>query len=373
MDEKTCFIALSFVKGLGNVLISRLIESCGSAGKVFEAARTSGSLTGIDGITEKTEKLIKNFSDWKKAEKEVAEARKRGFDIVTLNDESYPPNLKQIHSAPPILYVFGDITERDRLSVAVVGSRHCNRYGTDMAKSLSAGLAETGVCVVSGMARGIDSAAHRAVIDAGGRTIAVLGSGLDVIYPPENHELYGDIAKNGAVVSAFPLGTEPDKNNFPERNSLVSGLSLGTVVVQAARKSGALITAHLALEQNREVFAVPGRAGESISAGTNRLIKEGKAKLAETPDDITDEIPLLRELRSRKDRNNAREANKEKLSSLPENRKKLLSLITNEPLHIDEIAEKAGKPVSLISTFMLELEIEGLVRQVEGGLYQAKF
>ncbi len=371
MDEKTYFIALGSVKGLGNVLTSRLIENCGSAEKVFEAARTSGALTKIDGIGKETENLIQNFREWEKAEKAVSEAHKRGFDILTLSDAEYPAKLKEIHSAPPVLYVFGKIERKDELSVAIVGSRYCNRYGTDVAKSLSRDLAGTGVCIVSGMARGIDSAAHKAALDAGGRTIAVLGSGLDVIYPPENHELYESIAKNGAVISAFPLGTEPDKNNFPERNSVISGLSLGTVVVQAAKKSGALITAHLALEQNREVFAVPGRIGENISTGTNRLIKKG-AKLVENADDIVDEIPALRGLKNGEEQKNALKAYEEKLALLPENRKKLLSLIRHEPLHIDQIAQKSGESVSSISTPMLELEIEGLVQQVEGGLYQAK-
>ncbi len=371
MDEKTCFIALTFMKGLGNVFISRLIDGCGSAEKVFKTAQTSGALTKTDGIGRETENLIKNFSDWEKAEKEVREARKRGFDIVTLADRGYPANLKEIHSAPPVLYVFGKIVEEDRLSIAIVGSRYCNKYGTDMAKSFSSGLAKRGVCVVSGMARGIDSAAHKAAIDAGGRTIAVLGSGLDVIYPPENHKLYENIAQNGAVVSAFPLGTEPDKNNFPERNSVISGLSLGTMVVQAAKKSGALITASLALEQNREVFAAPGRIGENISTGTNFLIKQG-AKLVENVDDITGEIRALKNLKNSEESEDTQKASREKLASLPEEQKKLLSLIRREPLHIDEIAEKAGEPVSLISTPMLELEIEGLVEQVEGGLYQAK-
>lgn len=371
MDDKTCFIALTFIKGLGNVLISRLIAGCGSAENVFKMARTSGALAEIDGIGGETENLIKNFSGWEKAEKEVSEARKRGFGILTLNDSNYPENLKTVHSVPPVLYVFGETTEQDRLSVAVVGSRYCNKYGTDTAKTLCSGLAETGVCVVSGMARGIDSAAHKAAMDAGGRTVAVLGSGLDVIYPPENRELYERIAKNGAVISAFQLGTQPDKNHFPERNSLISGLSLGAVVVQAAKKSGALITASLSLEQNREVFAVPGRVGENISAGTNLLIKRG-AKLVESPDDIVDEIPALRELKSGESREDSEKIKEEKLASLPEDRKKLLSLIRHKPLHIDEIAAKADEPVSSLSITMLELEMEELAEKTEGGLYQAK-
>lgn len=371
MDEKTCFIALSFIKGLGNVLISRLVEGCGSAKNVFKEARTPGALARIDGIGSETEKLVKNFSDWHKVEKESSEAQKRGFEIITLTDKRYPVNLKRIHSAPAILYVFGEIRGQDALAVAIVGSRFPSKYGTDSAAFLSAELAMTGVCIVSGMARGIDSAAHKAAIDAGGRTIAVLGSGLDFIYPPENHELYNSIAKNGAVISAFPLGTGPDKTHFPERNSVISGLSLGAVVAQAAGKSGALITADLALEQDRQVFAVPGRIGEKMSEGTNSLIKKG-AKLVENVDDILDEVAELRELKNGLANKDARKTNEERISLLPENKRKLLSLITQQPLHIDEIAEKSGETVASISTSMLELEIEGLAQQMEGGLYQAK-
>ncbi|WP_462137684.1 DNA-processing protein DprA [Candidatus Mycalebacterium sp.] len=369
MDEKSCFIALSFIKGLGNVLISNLVAGCGSAENVFKEARTPGALTRIDGIGSETEKLVKNFSDWQKVEKEVSEARKRNFEIITLSDNRYPENLKQIYSAPAVLYVFGEITKRDSLAVAIVGSRSPSKYGTDSTAFLSAELAAVGVCVVSGMARGIDSAAHKAAINAGGRTVAVLGSGLDFIYPPENHELYNSIAKNGAVISAFPLGTEPDKTNFPERNSVISGLSLGTVVVQAANKSGALITAKLALEQDRDVFAVPGRIGETMSEGTNSLIKRG-AKLVENASDITEEIALLKHLKNGAD--DTSDQNREKFAALSEEKKKLLELTRQKPLHIDEIAKKTGKPVSSVSTFLLELEMEGLMEQLEGGLYQSK-
>ncbi len=371
MDEKTCFIALTLVKGLGNVLIRRLVDDCGSAEKVFEAAKTAGALAQIDGIGAETENLVKNFSGWKNAEKEVSRAHELGFGILTLTDKDYPANLKEIHSAPPVLYVFGEIKERDSLSVAVVGSRYSSKYGTDTAQSLSRKLAEKGVCVVSGMARGIDSAAHKAAISADGRTVAVLGTGLDVIYPPENHELYKNIADNGAVVSAFALGTKPDKNNFPERNSVISGLSLGTVVVQAARKSGALITASLALEQNRKVFAVPGRIGENSSAGTNYLIKRGRAKLTESADDIAEEIPAMKSLRNTGGKDE-RKAITDKLAKLPEDRKNLLSLIRQQPLHIDEIAEKLGESVPSLSIVMFELEMEGLAEKIEGGFYQAK-
>lgn len=368
MDEKTSFIALSLIKGLGNVLISRLVDECGSAGSVFKAADTPGELSKIDGIGAETEKLVRNFTDWENARRAVSRATERGFQIVTLSDGKYPPLLKQIHAAPAVIYVLGELRKEDNLAIAVVGTRFPVKYGTDMAKALSSGLAERGICVVSGMARGIDSAAHRAAIEAGGRTIAVLGSGLDVIYPPENHEIYEKIAQNGAVISAFPPGTEPDKTNFPERNAIISGLSLGTVVVQAAKKSGALITAAFALEQNREVFAVPGRVGEKNSGGANLLIKRG-AKLCEGADDIALEISALRHLESPAEEYGEMEA---KLAALPEDRKKLLELLRAEPLHIDAIAEKTGEKVSELSTLMLELEIEGLVDSSEGGLYQSK-
>ncbi len=296
----------------------------------------------------------------------------RVFELITFSDDNYPENLKHIHSAPPVLYVFGEIKKQDILSIAVVGSRFSNKYGNDTAHNFSSELAAMGVCIVSGMARGVDSTAHKAAIDAGGRTIAILGSGLDVIYPPENHELYEKIAKNGAVVSTFPLGTGPGKTNFPERNTFISGLSLGTVVVQAAGKSGALLTAYLALEQNRHVFAVPGRVGDKMSAGTNFLIKESLAKLVENTDDIVNEISDFQKLRSGREEEKSAESRGKKLASLPKAKRRLLSLITEKPLHIDEISEKSGEAVSSISTQMLELEIEGLAQQIEGGLYQAE-
>ena len=371
MDEKTCFIALTLIKGLGNVLIGRLTSELGSARKVFEATKTPGALARTGGVGTETEKLIKNFSDWETAEKYVSEATKRGFPILTLADAGYPERLKTIHSAPAVLYVAGEITERDSLCIAIVGSRFANGYGRDCATKLASGLADAGVCVVSGMARGVDSSAHKAAIEAGGRTVAVLGSGLDVIYPPENHELYRNIAKNGAVVSAFPPGTKPDKTHFPERNAVISGLALGTVVVQAAEKSGALITAKFALEQDREVFAVPGRIGESISEGTNRLIKQG-AKLVEDADDIISEVRELRELQTGLKKERTRKTEEEKLASLPEEKRKLLSLITEKPLHIDDITERSGRSVASVSALILELEIEGFVESDESGMYQPK-
>lgn len=371
MDEKTCFIALTLIKGLGNVLISRLTGECGSAENVFKAAKTAGTLSEIDGVGADTENLVRNFSEWGRAEREVSEARKRGFDILTLAAPGYPQRLKNVHSAPAVLYVSGEIRESDSLAVAIVGSRYANKYGRESAKKLSYELAGAGVCVVSGMARGVDSAAHKAAVDAGGRTIAVLGSGLDVIYPPENHELYESISKNGAVISAFPLRTAPDKTHFPERNAVISGLSLGTVVVQAAKKSGALITAKLALEQNRDVFAVPGRINESISEGANSLIKQG-AKLVESADDIISEIRELKDLQTAAQTKQQRRTAEEKIASLPQEKRKLLSLIKEKPLHIDEITEQSGETVASISALILELEIEGLVENSEGGMYQAK-
>jgi DNA processing protein len=275
--------------------------------------------------------------------------------------------LRVIPDPPPLLYLKGRLCAADDRAVAIVGSRSASEYGRRMARDLARGLASFGFTVVSGLARGVDGAAHASALQAGGRTVAVLGSGVERAYPPEHEELYRRISEHGAVLSEFPVGTRPMAFNFPARNRLISGLSLGVVVVEATEKSGSLITAALALEQGREVFAVPGQAGASRSRGAHRLIREG-AKLVETVDDIVEEIaPQLM----------ARAAISTQIARvLPpdagENTRKILALLQENSLQVDQVIERSGLPAAQVLEVLLDLELQGFVRQSPGKLYAAE-
>jgi DNA processing protein len=271
---------------------------------------------------------------------------------VTWHDESYPELLRQVHDPPLFFFMRGDFDPADALAVAVVGSRSPSSYGRRMARQLSAGLADRGITVVSGMARGIDAEAHWAALKAGGRTIAVLGCGIDVVYPSEHHHLMMRIAKSGAVLSEFPMGTQPDAENFPGRNRIISGISLGTVVVEAAERSGSLITAHFAADQGREVFAVPGPVGDR-SRGPHKLLRQGAA-LAESENDVINEIAphLVR-----------RQAASQGLSPVEA---RVLECIEDAPLHIDAVIRNCALPAAVVSEALLGLELRGLVRQLPG-------
>jgi DNA processing protein len=275
--------------------------------------------------------------------------------VLTIFDPTYPPRLKEIFNAPPLLYVKGEITRQDDQSVGVVGTRGPTVYGKELAARIVPELVRSGLTIVSGLARGIDSIAHRAALDAGGRTIAVLGCGIDVIYPAENRTLYGLIRDSGAVVTEYPLGTKPDAFNFPARNRIISGLTLGTIVVEAQYTSGALITADYALEQNREVFAFPGRATDRGSAGCNRLIRDGRAKLVTATEDIVAELDLTVAVQQL-----------EIKLALPANdeESRLLALLSHEPVHIDDLSRQSALPTPTVASTMMMLELKGTVRQI---------
>ena len=285
-DKIRYWLALKSIAGIGNVVFLALIDTFGTLEAVFSAS--AAELQKITGITKKAAAGIAAFKDWDIINKDLAALEKAGINIITLQDSLYPPKLLEIYDRPPFLYVKGNL-KKDDIDIAIVGSRLASTYGKYTTERISRELALRGVTVVSGMARGIDSAAHQGALTARGRTIAVLGTGLDIIYPPENKKLFAAIGENGAVVSEYPLGTPPLASNFPARNRIISGMSYGVVVVEAGEKSGSLITARLALEQGREVFAVPGTIDSAGSRGTNKLIKQG-AKLIENTDDILEEI-----------------------------------------------------------------------------------
>jgi len=328
-------------------------------------------LKKVEGIGDEIARKILSLSDGKAAEQELERAQKLGVQVLTIEDRDYPFLLKQIYDPPIVLYVKGKFSERDKNSIGIVGSRRPSIQGRLNAEKFGFELASRGITVVSGMARGIDTAAHRGALNAKGRTIAVLGSGLDVIYPPENRDLSKEIAKNGAVISEFPFGTQPDRQNFPRRNRVVSGLSLGILVVEAGEKSGALITASFALEQGREVFAVPGNVNLPTTKGCHQLIKDG-AKLVEKVEDVLEELNIEKVLKPENQGSTAIDSTQGKgTETLPlsEEEKKVYKVIEKEPLYIDQIVRLTGMESFKASQILMKLEIRGLIRQLPGKFF----
>ena len=296
---------------------------------------------------------------------------------ITIDDAEYPKNLRNIHSPPKLLYVNGTLLEQDETAVAIVGSRRASMYGLETAEKLGYELALRGVTVVSGMARGIDSASHRGALKANGRTIAVMGSGHGRLYPPENKELYEEIAKTGAVITEYDFDMEPLPGNFPARNRIISGLSLGVVVVEAARNSGALITSDFAAEQGRTVFAVPGKVSSGTSGGTNELIKDG-ACLVQSVDDIIEELNLVEMLPAEGIR---KEAIDDKISkktkayiynSLTDDERKVYKLLSDEPVYIDDLSENTELGIAKLSKALVDLELKRLIKELPGKQYVRK-
>lgn len=357
MKDWTSSLTLLMVPGIGPARYKTLIERFGSPQEALHASLSA--LTALPRMDHKTAVAVRNFRDAPEIERQLAAIEHHRVRVIMLSDEGYPELLKEIHDPPPLLFVQGDFHESDARSVAIVGTRRATSYGKTMAEQIAGGLAQRGIPIVSGMARGIDSIAHRTALTRGGRTLAVLGCGVDVIYPPENRALKEQISESGAVLSEFPMGTPPEAPNFPRRNRIISGLSVGTIVIEAGEKSGALFTANFALEQNREVFAVPGSANAFKSQGTNNLIKRG-AKLVQTADDVLEELegplggwtppePVL-----------------PVPDTLPPREKALLELLSAQPKHIDFLSDEAHLSTAELLTLLLSLELQGLVRQLPG-------
>lgn len=361
MDKRFYWLALKFVPGIGNTAYRRLLEHFGTPENVFRA--TKKELLRIKAIQKKSLSAIVNFDLANEVEKELKLIENYDISIVTFEDPLYPKNLSHIPDAPPLLYVKGRLKESDELAVAAVGSRMATHYGKTVTEKLCQGLAKKGVTIVSGMARGIDSAAHWGALMGHGRTIAVLGSGLDVIYPEENKKLYERIVENGAVISEFPMGTLPYSQNFPIRNRIISGLSLGVLVVEATHRSGSLITAQLALEQGREVFAVPGSIGSFKSMGTHRLIKQG-AKLVENANDIMEEIHPFREMEKETE-----PYPQPKELNLSTSEEAVYNLLEEYPMHIDELVRKTSHNTGEILSLLLNMELKGVIRQLPGKMF----
>lgn len=361
MDKLLPWFYLKSVPGIGNLLAKRLIDTFKSAQQVFQAR--DEALLQVDGITRRHVAKLRAHQIPAGAGAELDLANRRGYRIVTLADPDYPQLLRQIPDPPLFLYTYGRL-ESSPAKLAMVGSRNATGYGVTTTKSLSGTLASLGLTIVSGMARGIDTAAHEGALAAGGMTIAVLGSGLEKIYPPENERLFHRIAESGAIVSEFPLMTEPEAHNFPIRNRIISGMSLGTVVVEASKNSGSLITARLAVEQNREVFAVPGSIQSFKSIGTHTLIKQG-AKLVEHAQDIVEELEPILQLDKHSTRA-SRSRLADKKAALAADEVLVYEAIGPYPIHIDDLVRKCSVGPGKLSSILLKLELAGLVRQSPG-------
>jgi len=346
------------------LLGKRLIDRFNSPQNVFQASEEE--ILQVDGVTARHVTAIKTHKlpQWVEAELDLAD--RKGYQIVTLADSNYPQLLLQIPDPPPFLYVSGRL-DRSPVKIAIVGSRNATGYGITTTKALSTNLASFGICIVSGMARGIDTAAHQGALAAGGKTIAVLGSGLEQIYPASNKSLFQRISEQGAVVSEFSLSTKPEGHNFPIRNRIISGMSLGTVVAEATRKSGSLITARLAAEQDREVFAVPGSIQSFKSVGAHTLIKQG-AKLVENAQDIIEELtPMIRFKESAVNDQPRSGAGNPVLLTADE--RQVYEALGPYPVHIDDLARTVVLGPGRLSSILLKLELDGLVQQAPGKFF----
>lgn len=371
LDEHSALIALSMVPNVGAGRLRKLIHRFGSARTVLELS--PNSLTRVNGIGKKTARAIARFDEFDAVQQQIERAARLDAKLVSVSDERFPPRLREIFDPPPFLWMRGELTADDEPSLAVVGTRKASKYGKRMARKLAGDLAKRNITVVSGLAYGIDTAAHTGALEAGGRTIAVLGSGVDWIYPSSNRGLARQITRRGALLSEYPLGTKPDAGNFPQRNRIISGMTAGTVVVESARKGGALITAYLALEQNREVFAVPGRLPDRTSAGTHRLIKRGHAKLITGIDDVLEELEHVLPGSVTSDPSPGRipEAGGDggdevDVTQLNRVERRLYEALTDRPVHIDALCRKTNLDPSTALVYLLNLEFEGLVRQMAG-------
>lgn len=352
-------MALRRVPRLGDMGLKRLMEVFESSQAVFSASMEE--LMERAGCAEPLAKTIKDCTNHPKAHAELKAIHKAGVVILTLKDPGYPKSLAAITNSPPLLYMKGELLPEDHQAMAIVGSRKASSYGIRTAENMAQELSVHGFTIVSGLARGIDSAAHSGALAAGGRTLGVLGCGLDIQYPPENTKLFQEIIQHGAVISEFPLGTPPLPVNFPHRNRIISGLSMGTLVVEATERSGSLITAQCALEQGREVFAIPGNLGAANSQGTNRLIKAG-AKLVAGVHDILEEIqPQLGT-----ERRVLTQSPQVQLEPMEEI---LYEILSDEPRHIDELITQSRLPSAQVSGVLLQLELKGTVKHLSGHLY----
>jgi DNA processing protein len=358
MDTKAYWVGFNMVRGIGAVRLKALLEHFGSLEVAWQASADELRSVGLN------EKIIENLFKVRNQvdlERIWDKIESQGIQVITWEDAIYPRRLKEIDQPPPTLYVRGELTLEDEWAIALVGTRRMTVYGRQVADELSRFLASNHVTVVSGLARGVDAVAHQAALQAGGRTIAVLGSGVDYIYPPEHRKMAEEICKQGALISEYVPGTQPESTNFPPRNRIISGLSMATVVIEAGETSGALITATFAAEQGREVFAVPGSILAPQSKGTNRLIREGARPMLNVEEVL--EVLNLEQVQEYRQARLALPAD--------EVETKLLEVLQDEPLHVDEIQYRSGLPVDKVSATLVMMELKGMVRQAGAMTYQA--
>lgn len=351
MDELRYWLGFNLVRGIGPVRLRALREAFGDMRHAWEAPADALRAVGLD------RRALANLLRARQQvnlDEVLAHVAASDAHVLTWDSADYPTLLKQIPDPPPVLFVRGTLLPSDEWAVAMVGSRKATPYGREVAHQLATGLARNGVTIVSGLARGIDGITHRAALEAGGRTIAVLGCGVDYIYPEEHRKLAEQIIENGALVSDYSMGTRPEASNFPPRNRIISGLSLGVVVVEASLKSGALITADFAADQGREVFAVPGSILSEDAAGCNRLLRDGAAVVTEARDIL--ETLQLDELAEKQEARVLLPANAAEAT--------MLQQLSAEPVHLDELSRRAALPVATVSSTLVMMELKGMVRQV---------
>lgn len=373
MDNYQQFIYLYFlskINRLGNVRILNLLNFADSYEKLEQLS--INELKRIERIDEKiANEIIKARNHYGKfkneAENLIEICAKKKINILTIFDEEYPENLRNIFDPPVVLYYKGNLSKEDKYSISIVGTRMASEYGKSICIKIVDSLSKNAIPVISGLARGIDSIAHKKCIDTGNLTYAVLGNGVDVVYPSENKKLYEEIIEKGALISEFEPGTGPDKVNFPKRNRLISGISLGTVVIETGLKGGSLITAEFALDQNRELFAVPGNVNSKQSQGTNDLIKKGAAKLINNVDDIF--VELESKLKHKLSEKQQRKETQAENIDLSKNERTILNMLNSEPVNIDVINDKTGINISDCLVHLLMLEFKGLIRQHPGKFF----
>ncbi len=363
MDAREALVVLNLLEGIGPVRVRQLLEFFGDATKVLQASRAA--LTRVKGIGDDLAGTIVKWQSTTDLAGELKRADDFGARLVLHDDDEYPELLREIYDPPIVLYLKGRLLPEDKNSIAMVGARRTTHYGQDAARKLAYQLASHGVTVVSGGARGIDSASHQGALSAKGRTIAVLGTGINIVYPAENAELYEHIIENGAVITQFPFNRKGDKQSFPIRNRIVAGMTLGTVVVEADLKSGSLITANMAADNNRQVFAVPGRIDSPQSRGCHNLIRNGAA-LCENAEDILAEFEHLALDQALGQADGAEPV---PLANLTDHEQAVLDVLDATEQPIDTVIANSGLPVATVSVALLGLEMKRLARQLPGKLF----
>jgi DNA processing protein len=356
MNDLRYWIGFNIVRGIGPVRLRALLDYFGDLERAWRAPADELHRAGLDRRSLENLLTARATLD---LEREVQRISAADAQVLTWESPTYPRLLREIADPPPVLYVKGALTEEDAWAVAVVGTRRASTYGREVTRQLVGALARSGITVVSGLARGIDFEAHRAALDAGGRTIAVLGCGIDRVYPSEHRKLAAEIIAHGALVSDYPLGTPPEGTNFPPRNRIISGLSLGVLISEAGQGSGALITADFAAEQGRDVFAVPGSILMRGSTGTNELIQNG-AKVVLNAADILEELNLMMV---------AEQVEARQVLPADATEAALLAHLSEEPLHVDDLQRQVGLPIAQVTSALALMELKGMVRQAGGMKY----